>query len=148
MGLISAMSATASGLTAQRVRMDVVAGNVANIDSTKTADGTGPYRRHIVRFSAAGEGAPFADVVSRFSSAASEGVVTTSVTTDTTTPTRQQYDPSNPDANADGYVELPNVDLVTEMTDLTSANRSYQANATVLNAIKQMALRALDIGTR
>lgn len=148
MGLISAMSATASGIAAQRVRMDVVSGNVANIDSTRTADGTGPYRRHIVRLSAAGAGLPFAQVVERFTGAASTGVVTTSVTTDNVTPTRQQYDPSNPDANADGFVELPNVDLVTEMTDLTSANRSYQANATVLNAIKQMALRALDIGSR
>ena len=64
------------------------------------------------------------------------------------TPTRMQYDPTHPDANADGYVELPNIDLVTEMTDLTSANRSYQANVTVLNAIKQMALHALDIGSR
>ncbi len=148
MGLITAMGATASGLTAQRVRMDVVAGNVANIDSTRNAEGTGPYRRHIVEFSAAGDAAPFSSVVERFTNSASAGVVTTAVTTDNVTPLRQAYDPSNPDANADGYVQLPNVDLVTEMTDLTSANRSYQANATVLNAIKQMALRALDIGSR
>ena len=67
---------------------------------------------------------------------------------DNTTPTRIISDPSNPDANAEGMVEMPNVDLVTEMTDLTSANRSYQANVTVLNAIKEMALRALDIGSR
>ena len=148
MGLISAMSATASGLTAQRVRMDVVSANVANLDTTRTADGAGPYKRHVVRFASADNSVPFAQVVQRFTGGASEGVVLTQVGIDTTTPTRTEYDPSHPDANADGYVEFQNVDLVTEMTDLTSANRSYQANATVLNAVKQMALRALDIGSR
>jgi flagellar basal-body rod protein FlgC len=67
---------------------------------------------------------------------------------DTSTEGKQVYDPSHPDADADGFVQMPNVELVQEMTDLVSANRSYQANGTVLNALKQMALRALDIGTR
>ena len=148
MGLITALGASASGLTAQRVRMDAVSGNIANIDTTRTPNGSGPYRRHIVRFASADQGAPFAAIAQRFTGQASTGVVLTSVETDTTSPTRLQYEPSHPDANADGYVELPNVDLVTEMTDLASANRSYQANVTVLNAVKQMALRALDIGNR
>ena len=148
MGLFQAISATTSGLTAQRVRMDTVSSNVANMDTTRTPDGTGPYRRQVVRFAAAGQTAPFQNVVSRFTSEPGAGVVLTQVAVDTVTPTRRNYDPSHPDADADGFVELPNVDLVTEMTDLTSANRSYQANATVLNAIKQMALRALDIGSR
>lgn len=148
MGLIQSMAATASGLTAQRVRMDTVSANVANIDSTRTPDGTGPYKRHVVRMASADASMPFANIVERFTGTPSTGVVLTQVDVDNTTPTRKEYDPTHPDANADGYVELPNVDLVTEMTDLTSANRSYQANATVLNAIKQMALRALDIGSR
>jgi flagellar basal-body rod protein FlgC len=148
MGLINAMSAAESGLAAQRVRMDVISGNVSNIDTTHTPDGSGPYMRHIVRFTSADSALPFASVVSKFTGQASTGVVLTQVGIDDTTPTRKQYDPSNPDAAADGYVELPNVDLVTEMTDLTSANRSYQANATVLNAVKQMMLHALDIGSR
>jgi flagellar basal-body rod protein FlgC len=148
MGLINAMASAESGLAAQRVRMDTVSSNVANIDSTRTPDGSGPYLRHIVRFASADQALPFADVVQKFTGQASTGVVLTSVSVDTTTPTRRQYDPSNPDAGTDGYVELPNVDLVTEMTDLTSANRSYQANATVLNAVKQMMLHALDIGNR
>lgn len=148
MGLLSAISATASGLTAQRVRMDTVSGNVANIDTTSTPDGSGPYRRHVVRFASADNALPFANVVQKFTGGADTGVVLTQVTVDTQTPTRREYDPAHPDAGPDGYVEMPNVDLVTEMTDLTSANRSYQANATVLNAIKQMALRALDIGSR
>ncbi len=148
MGLIQSMAATASGLTAQRVRMDTVSANVANIDTTRTADGSGPYLRHVVRFANADTALPFAQVAEKFMGTPSTGVVLTQVGVDTTSPTRREYDPSHPDADQDGFVELPNIDLVTEMTDLTSANRSYQANATVLNAIKQMALRALDIGNR
>jgi flagellar basal-body rod protein FlgC len=146
MGLLGSIAAAASGLTAQRVRMDVVAGNVANIETTRTPEG-GPYQRHVVRFSS-GDGQPFSRLVQKFTGQADTGVVLTQVDVDTVSPTRQAYDPSHPDAGADGYVELPNVDMVTEMTDLTSANRSYQANVTVLNAVKQMALRALDIGSR
>jgi flagellar basal-body rod protein FlgC len=148
MGLFQAISATASGLAAQRVRMDTISGNVANLDTTRTPDGAGPYRRHIVRFSAASASLPFSNIVQRFTGQAQDGVVLTEVAEDTVTPTRRVYDPSHPDAGSDGFVEMPNVDLVTEMTDLTSANRSYQANVTVLNAVKQMALRALDIGNR
>jgi flagellar basal-body rod protein FlgC len=148
MGLIRAISATASGLAAQRVRMDTVSGNVANLETTRTPAGTGPYKRHVVRFSAASVGTPFSNIIQRFTGQASDGVVLTQVAEDTVTPTRRVYDPAHPDAAADGFVEMPNVDLVTEMTDLTSANRSYQANVTVLNAVKQMALRALDIGNR
>jgi len=147
MGLINAIASTSSGLQAQRVRMDVVGANVANIDTTRGPEG-GPYQRQIVRFAAGGGGMPFAQLMSRFSEQPANGVVLTQVATDTTTPNRVVYDPSHLDADADGYVELPNIDLVSEMTDLTSANRSYQANVTVLNAVKQMALRALDIASR
>lgn len=148
MGLFSSISATTSGLAAQRVRMDTVASNVANLDTTRAGDGEGPYLRQVVRFASAQQAAPFQQVVARLSGQPQGGVVLTQVETDQQTPTRMQYEPSHPDADEDGYVEMPNVDLVTEMTDLTSANRSYQANVTVLNALKQMALRALDIGSR
>jgi flagellar basal-body rod protein FlgC len=147
MGLFRAIAATASGLAAQRVRMDAVSSNVANIDTTRTPGG-GPYRRKIVRFSDGESALPFSSVVQKFTGQANTGVVLTSVDVDTQTPTRMEYEPAHPDANAEGYVEMPNVDMIQEMTDLTSANRSYQANVTVLNAVKQMALRALDIGTR
>jgi len=147
MGLIKAMAATASGLTAQRIRMDTVSANVANIDTTRTPDG-GAYKRHLVRFASADSALPFAGLVSKFTGGQSTGVVMTQTAIDTTTPGKQEYNPAHPDANIDGYVNLPNIDLVQEMTDLTSANRSYQANATVLNAVKQMALRALDITSR
>lgn len=146
MGFFSTVSAITSGLSAQRVRMDVVSANVANIDTTRTPEG-GPYLRRVVRF-ASSDQLPFANLVRRFAGVPANGVVVTQIGVDTVTPTRQAYSPAHPDADANGYVELPNVDLVTEMTDLVSANRSYQANATVLNAIKQMALRALDIGNR
>lgn len=148
MGLIRAIQATTSGLAAQRARMDVVSSNVANVDTTRAADGEGPYRRQVVRFAATDGVAPFANILQRMSNTPTNGIVVTQVTEDQATPTRWVSDPSNPDANEDGLVELPNVDLITEMTDLTSANRSYQANVTVLNAIKEMALRALDIGSR
>lgn len=147
MGLISAIAATASGLTAQRIRMDTVSANVANIDSTSTPEG-GPFRRHIVRLSSASGSLPFAGVAQKLSGQASTGVVLTSTAIDTETPGRQEYNPAHPDADAAGFVSLSNVDMVQEMTDLTSASRSYQANATVLNAVKQMALRALDISSR
>ncbi|MFN0147161.1 MAG: flagellar basal body rod protein FlgC [Dehalococcoidia bacterium] len=148
MGLMRSIGATMSGIAAQRVRMDTVSGNVANIDTTRTPDGSGPYRRHVVRFSSADNALPFAQVVQKFTGPATTGVVLTNVSVDEVSPTRSEYNPSHPDANGEGFVEMPNVDLVTEMTDLTSANRSYQANVTVLNAIKSMALRALDIGNR
>lgn len=148
MGLFRSIDATTSGLAAQRVRMDVVSANVANIDTTRTPEGDGPYQRHVVRFASGGSPVPFSKLVQRFTGQADTGIVVTQVAIDDVSPTRQAYDPAHPDADADGFVELPNVDLVTEMTDLTSANRSYQANATVLNALKQMALRALDIGSR
>lgn len=148
MGLIRSIANTASGLAAQRVRMDTVSSNVSNIDTTRTAEG-GPYIRKVVRFSSGDSGLPFSNVVSRFMGGGSTGVVLTQVSQDTQSPTRFVSDPSNPDADPQtGLVEMPNVDLVQEMTDLTSANRSYQANVTVMNAVKQMALRALDITSR
>ena len=148
MGIFAAIRGTTSGLSAQRVRMDVISSNVANIETTRTPDGSGPYKRQVVRLSAGSENLPFADLVSRFTGQPSNGTVLTSVEQDTQNPVNRVYDPGHPDAGADGFVETPNVDLITEMTDLTSANRSYQANVTVLNALKQMALRALDIGSR
>ena len=91
---------------------------------------------------------PMSSIASRLTGASKTGVVLTQVGLDEVTPTRKVYAPAHPDSAEDGFVEMPNVDLITEMTDLTSANRSYQANVTVLNAVKQMALRALYIGSR
>jgi len=148
MGLIRSIANTASGLSAQRVRMDTVSSNVANLETTNTPEG-GSYQRKVVRFSSGDPSMPFANVVRKFMGGGSTGVVLTQVGVDTETPNRIVNDPSHPDADPEtGLLEMPNVDLVQEMTDLTSANRSYQANVTVLNAVKQMALRALDITSR
>jgi flagellar basal-body rod protein FlgC len=147
MGLIRALASSASGLAAQRVRMDVVSSNVANIETTNTPEG-GPYQRKVVRFASGDSTMPFSNVIRRFTDGADTGVVLTQVGVDEESQGRSVYDPAHPDADEEGFVAMPNVDMVQEMTDLTSANRSYQANVTVLNAVKQMALRALDISSR
>jgi flagellar basal-body rod protein FlgC len=147
MGLIRALASSASGLAAQRVRMDVVSSNVANIETTSTPEG-GPYQRKVVRFASGDTALPFSNVIRRFTGGADTGVVLTRVGVDQESQGRSVYDPAHPDADEEGFVAMPNVDMVQEMTDLTSANRSYQANVTVLNAVKQMALRALDISSR
>ncbi|MCS6801700.1 MAG: flagellar basal body rod protein FlgC [Chloroflexota bacterium] len=146
MSILHALRVSASGLTAQRVRMDVIANNVANAETTRTADG-GPYRRELVRFLPRGA-TPFSLVLDRFRGAsgpAYDGVEVTAVFQDDTPP-RLVYDPTHPDADAAGYVAYPNVNPVVEMVDLLAATRAYQANVTVLNAAKQMALKALEIG--
>ena len=148
MGFFSSVRATTSGLSAQRVRMDVIGSNIANMDSTRAANGDGPYRRKVVYFADGARAPQFADMMARFDGRQNNGVVLTAVGEDDFTPNRIVHNPAHPDADEEGYVELPNVNLVDEMTDLTSANRSYQANATVLNSLKQMALRALDLGSR
>ena len=147
MGLIRALASSASGLAAQRVRMDVVSSNVANIETTSTPEG-GPYQRKVVRFASGDPALPFSNIIRRFTGAPATGVVLTQVGVDEESQGRSVYDPAHPDADDEGFVAMPNVDMVQEMTDLTSANRSYQANVTVLNAVKQMALRALDISSR
>ena len=153
MSFVTALRATASALTAQRLRMDVISSNVANADTTRTAEG-GPYRRRAVVFQPGANPSdgrtPFQATLARFrgqSSTAdlSQGVAVTQIVEDPA-PGRVVYDPSHPDADAQGMVEYPNVDPMTEMVDLVSASRAYEANVTVANAIKGMALRALDIG--
>ncbi len=149
MGLISSMRVSASALMAQRLRMDVVANNVANMNSTRAADGSdGPYRRQSVVFKAASAGSSFGDILGRASGgSAPAGVEVSSIHLDTAAP-RKVHDPTHPDADADGYVLMPNIDVVTEMTDLVGANRAYEASVTVLNATKALAQAALQIGRR
>lgn len=141
---------SASGLTAERLRMDVIAGNIANAQTTRTADG-GPYRRRAVVL-AERAGADFATFLAnrggpggRPENAASGGVRATAIAADPR-PFKTKFDPSHPDADASGFVRLPNVDVVTEMVDLITASRGYEANVTALNAFKSMAERALQIG--
>jgi len=144
MGFFKAMDISTSALTAQSFRMDVISQNVANADTTRTADGT-PYQR---KTTVLGEkAATFDDYLQQSGAAGNvgEGVRVLETKADTT-PFELVYDPDNADANAEGYVQMPNVDLVQEYVDMISASRSYEANITVMNATKGMALKALEIG--
>ena len=140
MSFFKSMDISASALTAQSFRMDVIAQNIANVDTTRTAEGT-PYQRKTVIL---GQDQPaFADYMA--GAAPASGVEVTATVTDSSAG-RLVYDPAHPDANADGYVQMPNVDITTEYVDMISASRSYEANLTVISAAKRMAVKALEIG--
>jgi flagellar basal-body rod protein FlgC len=127
------MDISASGLTAQRLRLDTIANNLANAETTRTVDGT-PYRRQVPVFREVLDGI----------SGDLGGVEVVEIVKDQS-PFRMVYDPGHPDANPEGYVLYPNVNPVIEMTDMISATRSYEANLSVMNACKSMFLKALDI---
>ncbi|HEY7065155.1 MAG TPA: flagellar basal body rod protein FlgC [Chloroflexota bacterium] len=144
---LSVLQIAGSGLTAQRLRMDVTASNIANAEATRTQNG-GPYRRESVVFTPRQANGGFRLMgtgLGRSPAAIGTGVQVQAIVQDNTPP-REVLDPNHPDANADGYVAYPNVDLVTEMTDMLSASRAYEANVTMINVAKNMAQRALDIG--
>lgn len=150
MSIFHAMDISSSALTANRLRMDVVSSNIANVNSTRSRliDGEWqPYRRKMVELTPSNNQS-FRSFLHKASGRQTEGVggVVASNITEDRTPFKLMYDPEHPDANEDGYVQLPNVDMVKEMTDLTSATRSYEANVTSLNAAKSMYLKALEIG--
>ena len=146
MGLFTSFDTSASGLTAQRYRMDIISQNVANANTTRTADGT-PYRRKVVVFEEKGGRTSFDSVLGRVKdNYAGKGVRVSQVTEDQWTEMKKVYDPSHPDADENGYVMYPNVDIVTEMTNLIDATRGYEANATAFSASKSMALKGLDVG--
>lgn len=146
MSMFSAFDVTASGLTAQRLRMDVISENVANANTTRTGDGT-PYRRKIVTFQQKNQQQTFSQVFHDVkSSYTGSGVKVSQIFEDTTTEMNMVYDPSHPDADENGYVTYPNVNIITEMTDLIDASRSYEANSTAFNASESMALKGLEIG--
>ena len=134
MSLFGGLSISGSGMTAERVRMDVIAENLANAESTRGADGQ-PYRRKEVVLGAAG-GQSFQNVL--------DGVRVKAIVEDST-PGKKVYDPSHPDADQQGFVTMPNVNTVTEMVDLITASRGYEANVQAMNAAKQMFQRTLDL---
>jgi flagellar basal-body rod protein FlgC len=147
MSLLPGMEASASGLTAQRFRLDVIADNIANVSTTRTSEG-GPYRRHFALFQAreASAGPIVPDLFREALDQPGRGVRVVAVDVDRG-PLRMVYDPDHPDADADGYVSYPNVDIAREMVDMISATRAYEANATAISSAKDMASRALQIGT-
>lgn len=141
--MFGAIDAAASGLTAERLRMDVISNNIANVNTTRTAEG-GAYRRQVVVFEPRAKESSFAQILSKQVDTGN-GVRVVGINKDSS-PTHQVYDPAHPDANKDGYVEMPNVNIVTEMVDMITATRAYEANVTTINAAKSMALKALEIG--
>ncbi|MUT66348.1 flagellar basal body rod protein FlgC [Paenibacillus sp. NEAU-GSW1] len=149
MKISSSFDASASALTAQRLRMDVISSNVANAETTRASIVNGqfvPYKRKMVVVEPQTQ-QTFADVLNGHinGSSSSKGVVAARVIEDQT-PTKLVYNPTHPDADANGYVNMPNVDIAKEMVDMISATRSYEANVTALNASKAMFMKALEIG--
>jgi flagellar basal-body rod protein FlgC len=144
MPFLSGMDISTSGLTAQRARLDVISENIANIDTTRTESGK-PYTRKYVVLEE--RNPDFASTLQKSEAAASAtGGVRVSEVGEDSAPYKLKYDPTNPDANADGYVEMPNVDVNQEMVDMLEAYRSYQANVTAFGAYKDMAVKTLEIG--
>ncbi|MCR5397809.1 MAG: flagellar basal body rod protein FlgC [Lachnospiraceae bacterium] len=147
MGLFQGFDIAASGMTAQRFRMDTIAENIANINTTRDEDGE-PYRRKIVTFEEKNLTATsFADTLNYVQAYKGNGVKVSAVHEDYETDFVMEYDPSHPDADENGYVTYPNVNTVTEMTNLIDASRGYQANVTAFDALKAMAQQGISIGT-
>ncbi|MBQ5560786.1 MAG: flagellar basal body rod protein FlgC [Lachnospiraceae bacterium] len=144
MSAFSAMDISSSGMTAQRLRTDIIAQNIANVNTTRDKNGE-PYKRKTVVFEEKPSNC-FSDYLSVASSSIGNGVKVSSIVEDNLTPMTKVYDPSHPDADEDGYVYYPNVNTVTEMTNLIDASRAYEANVTAFNATKSMTTQALQIG--
>lgn len=144
MSAFGAMDISASGMTAQRLRTDIISQNIANVNTTRDENGQ-PYRRKTVVFEEKPSNS-FSDYLSVASSSIGNGVKVSSIVEDTETAMVVTYDPSHPDADEDGYVTYPNVNTVTEMTNLIDASRAYEANITAFNATKSMTTQALQIG--
>ncbi|NPV25917.1 MAG: flagellar basal body rod protein FlgC [Firmicutes bacterium] len=148
MGFLDSINISASALTAERLRMDVISNNIANANTTRTEDGL-PYRRRVVVFQSVEPKSEFYQIwrqeLTEGEINSGHGVRVAEIALDNS-PFRRIYDPTHPDAGSDGYVQFPNVNVVTEMVDLISATRAYEANVTSLNASKSIVLKALEIG--
>lgn len=145
MSLFQSFDINTSALTAQRFRMDVISQNVANVTTTRTEDGA-PYTRKIVTFREKNV-TPFSKVLSNTREAyLGNGVKVSKVSEDTESEYVMKYDPSHPDADENGYVSYPNVNIITEMTNMIDASRSYEANLTAFETSKAIALKGLELG--
>jgi len=139
MNIISGIDVTAGALNAQKTRLDIVAQNIANAQTTRGPDGQ-PYHRKVVSFET--------ELIRQSGAATGPGLqsVRVSSITDDKSEGQSLYDPQHPDATADGYVKMPNVNMAYEMIDLMTASRAYEANLSVVKNARQMTLRALEIG--
>ena len=143
MSLFSSISVSASGMSAERQRAEALVDNIANADTTRTAEG-GPYRRKDVVFESQTVSSPFSSVFQSESGQAAGGVGVSQVVEDTQEPDRR-YMPGHPDADKDGYVAFPRVNPTEDMVDLLGASRSYQANVSAISAVKDMIQRSIDL---
>ena len=148
MGMFLGIDTSASGLTAERLRMDVISNNIANANTTRTENGGAYHRRYVVFSPRERKAETFENALKNAMGAGQkigDGVRAVSIIEDTSQGPLV-YEPGHPDANADGYVEKPNVNMVTEMVDMITAHRAYEANSTAINAAKAMAMKTLEIG--
>ncbi len=144
MNFLDALRISSSGLTAQRLRMNLIAGNLANVNTTRTSEG-GPYKKKYAVFAANTAQQSFRNMLkSQMTDKSSEVRVAEII--DDPRPPQLKYDPQHPDADKNGYVAMPNINLIEEMVNMMSATRSYEANVTAAKATKNMALKALEIG--
>ena len=146
MGLFDAIGIAGTGLTAERIRMDVTAENLANADTTKAANGQ-PYQRQEVELAQMGSsdfGGALSSAIQQGAGAPPGGVAVTGIVSDST-PDQQVYDPGNPEADAQGYVKMPNISTVTEMTDMISESQSYQSDVTAMQTAKSMFTSTLGL---
>lgn len=147
MGIFDALNVSATGLSAERTRMDVIANNLANSQTTRTENGT-PFRRQEVVLQSNSQtfaGVLNKEVAARVQPGGEGGGVRVVEVAEDPTPNRRVYDPGHPDADADGYISLPNVNPVTEMVDLIASSRSYEANANAMQTAKQMFTKTVDL---
>ena len=138
------MKISSSGLSANRKRMEAISSNIANAQTTRTAEG-GPYRKKEVVFGSEPARDSFSEILEGEIDAQAQTVHATEIISSDKPPILK-YDPTHPDANQDGYVAMPNINVMEEMADMISAQRSYEANISALNTTKSMALKALEIG--
>ena len=144
MDFLTALKISASALDAQRIRMDVISSNLANINTTRTPEG-GPYRRRDVVFASQPVADNFGEVLNSELEKKLQRVEIVDITVDPGPP-RVVYDPRHPDANALGYIGMPDINVMEEMVNILSATRSYEANVAAVNAVKSMVNKALEIG--
>ena len=143
MSLLSSLSVSASGMSAERERAEVLVENIANADTTRTAEG-GPYRRRDVVFQSDTVSSPFSSVFQNQMDVQAKGVSVSDITVDNSEPERR-YMPGHPDADKDGYVAMPRVNPAQDMVDLLGASRSYQANVSAISAVKDMIQKSIDL---
>ncbi len=144
MNFFDSLAASSAGLSAQRLRMNLISGNLANVNTTRTHQG-GPYQRKEAVFAAQPVDRSFERILANRQKHRLSSVKVTRVVEDRS-PAIMKYDPRHPDANEKGYVAMPNISLMEEMVNMISASRSYEANVTAMQIAKDMALKALEIG--